>query len=67
MNYSQEVFGKLDVDKICKLSKLYHSTNVELLAKYKNIASHLHIPLQSGSPLILKRMNRKYTCKEYNR
>ena len=34
LRIDQEVFGKLDVDKICKLSKLYHSTNVELLAKY---------------------------------
>ena len=34
LRIDQEVFGKLDVDKICKLSELYHSTNVELLAKY---------------------------------
>lgn len=29
-----EEFNKLNVDKIDKLSKLYHSTNVELLSKY---------------------------------
>lgn len=29
-----EEFNKLDVDKIDKLSSLYHSTNVELLARY---------------------------------
>lgn len=34
LRIDQEVFSKLDVDKICKLSELYHSTNVELLAKY---------------------------------
>ena len=34
LRIDQEVFGKLDVYKICKLSELYHSTNVELLAKY---------------------------------
>lgn len=34
LRIDQEVFGKLDVDKICKLSELYHSTNVVLLAKY---------------------------------
>ncbi len=27
-------FDKLDIDKINKLSNLYHSTNIELLAKY---------------------------------
>ena len=34
LRIDQEVFGKLNVDKICKLSELYHSPNVELLAKY---------------------------------
>ena len=33
---------------------------LELLAKYSNLANHLHIPLQSGSEEIVKRMNRKY-------
>ena len=30
----EEVFNKLDVDKISKFSELYHSRNVVLLAKY---------------------------------
>jgi predicted transcriptional regulator of viral defense system len=34
LRIDEEIFKKLDIDKICKLSKLYHSTNVELLAKY---------------------------------
>lgn len=33
---------------------------ISLFKEYKNLASHLHIPLQSGSELILKKMNRKY-------
>lgn len=33
---------------------------LELLGKYPNLANHLHIPLQSGSEEIVKRMNRKY-------
>ncbi len=33
---------------------------IKLLEKYDNFASHLHIPLQSGSASILKKMNRKY-------
>lgn len=33
---------------------------IKLLKKYKNIANHLHIPLQSGSSKILKLMHRHY-------
>lgn len=34
LRIDEEAFNKLDILKINKLSKLYHSTNVELLAKY---------------------------------
>ncbi len=38
---------------------------LNLLKKYKNIANHLHIPLQSGCDSTLRRMNRKYLTKDY--
>ncbi len=38
---------------------------LHLLENNKSIASHLHIPLQSGSENILKLMNRKYDKKYY--
>lgn len=34
LRIDKEEFNKLNVDKIIKLSNLYHSTNIELLAKY---------------------------------
>ena len=37
---------------------------INLLSSRKNIAKHLHIPLQSGSSSVLQRMNRKYTKEE---
>lgn len=33
---------------------------LEILENYPVIADHLHIPLQAGSDIVLKRMNRKY-------
>ncbi|MEI3536046.1 MAG: tRNA (N(6)-L-threonylcarbamoyladenosine(37)-C(2))-methylthiotransferase MtaB, partial [Bacilli bacterium] len=38
---------------------------ISLLKKYPTIAPHLHIPLQSGSDTVLKRMKRKCTCEEF--
>ena len=38
---------------------------IELMAYSKKICPHLHIPLQSGDPDILRAMNRHYSPKEY--
>ena len=38
---------------------------VETMAKYQNICSHIHLPVQSGSNRILKAMNRLHTREEY--
>ena len=38
---------------------------INLVKTRKNIAKHLHIPLQSGSSTVLQRMNRKYNCDEF--
>ena len=38
---------------------------IKVMGKYSNIMPHLHLPVQSGSNVILKRMNRKYTKEEY--
>jgi len=38
---------------------------VNHLKNSKKLCRHLHIPIQSGDDQILKKMNRKYTSKEY--
>ena len=38
---------------------------LSVMASYENIANHVHLPLQSGSNQILKKMNRKYTREWY--
>ncbi|MCX7697057.1 MAG: MiaB/RimO family radical SAM methylthiotransferase [Bacteroidales bacterium] len=38
---------------------------IELVAESPLFMPHFHIPLQSGSNLILEKMNRKYTSQEY--
>ncbi len=38
---------------------------IETMAKYDNICEHIHLPLQSGSNRILKKMNRLHTIEEY--
>lgn len=38
---------------------------IDVIAENKNISRHFHLPLQSGSNEILKKMNRGYTAEEY--
>ena len=40
--------------------KLLHT-----MARYPNVCRHIHLPVQSGSDVMLERMNRKYTRAHY--
>lgn len=38
---------------------------IDVVAKYDNVMPYIHLPVQSGSDEILKKMNRRYTKEEY--
>ena len=40
---------------------------IGVIAKYENIMPYIHLPIQSGSDNILKKMNRRYTIDEYKK
>ncbi|MBR1774446.1 MAG: tRNA (N6-isopentenyl adenosine(37)-C2)-methylthiotransferase MiaB [Bacteroidales bacterium] len=38
---------------------------VDAIASYPNICKYIHLPVQSGSDVMLEKMNRKYTSEQY--
>ena len=40
---------------------------IDVIAEYDNIMPYIHLPIQSGSDEILKKMNRKYTIEKYKK
>ena len=43
----------------------FNDRMIEVIAKYPNIMKFIHLPVQSGSSEVLKRMNRRYTREDY--
>ena len=43
----------------------FHTQVFDVMAKYDNIMPYMHLPVQSGSNSVLKRMNRRYTREQY--
>ena len=70
-NFSSLVKDILDIKDLYRLrissieESEIDSKLIELINTRKNLATHFHIPLQSGSDTVLKRMNRKYDCKQF--
>ena len=52
---------KMCADSTCDLS----DELIEVMANNPKICKHLHLPIQSGSTEILKKMNRRYTKEDY--
>ena len=74
--YKDENFATLleNVAKVSGLKRLRYTSPhpqdislklLDVMSKYDNICNSIHLPLQSGSDRILKRMNRTYTRKHF--
>jgi len=63
-----EEVAKKDLEKISFVSSNpwdFSDELIETIAKYPNIDRLLHLPFQAGDDEVLKKMNRRYTGKEY--
>ena len=64
----------MELEKMEKIDRISYTTShpndmteelIELHATSKKLNPYLHLPVQSGSDVILKNMNRNYTAKDY--
>ena len=57
--------GKFRVRFMTSHPKDFNKSVVDVIASSNNICHNIHLPIQSGSNEILRRMNRKYTVEQY--
>ena len=60
--------SKLDIARIrftTSHPKDFSDALIDVIAKRDNVMPYIHLPVQSGSDSVLKKMNRKYTKAEY--
>jgi len=60
--------NKIDIPRVRFMTphpRDFDDRAIEALAQGGNLLDHIHLPVQSGSSEILRRMNRKYTREEY--
>jgi len=72
LNYTManllEDTAKIGIDRIRFVTSHpwdFSDEMIDVIAKYDNIMPYIHLPIQSGSDRILKKMNRRYTIEEY--
>ena len=66
--YLLEEVAKLGVPRLRFLTSYpsdFKDNVIDVMAKYPNIMKYLHLPVQSGSDSILKKMGRRYTKEQY--
>ena len=60
-----KIQGKFRIRFMTSHPKDFNEDVVKVMKKYKNICRLVHLPVQSGSNVILKEMNRRYTREKY--
>ena len=68
MAYLLEDVAKTNIDRIRFVTSHpwdFTDEMIDIMAKYKNIMPHIHLPVQSGNTKILKLMGRRYTKEDY--
>ncbi|HLR89053.1 MAG TPA: tRNA (N6-isopentenyl adenosine(37)-C2)-methylthiotransferase MiaB [Atopostipes sp.] len=63
-----EELSKIDIPRIrftTSHPRDFDDRLIEVLAKGGNLLDHIHLPVQSGSSEVLRKMNRKYTRESY--
>ena len=63
-----EDLAKLDIKRIRFMTSYPRDIDldtIKIMAKYPNIMPHIHLPIQSGSDTILKKMNRHYSVSDF--
>src|SRR5690625_6190568 len=63
-----EDLSKIDIPRIrftTSHPRDFDDRLIEVLAKGGNLLDHIHLPVQSGSSEVLRKMNRKYTRESY--
>lgn len=66
--YLLEEVAKLGIPRLRFLTSYpsdFKDNVIDVIAKYDNIMKYIHLPLQSGSDSVLRRMGRRYSSKEY--
>lgn len=64
----QEILDRTTFDRIRFMTshpKDLSDALIELVGREQRLCSHIHLPLQSGSDDVLRRMNRRYTLRQY--
>ncbi|MBN1214565.1 MAG: tRNA (N6-isopentenyl adenosine(37)-C2)-methylthiotransferase MiaB [Candidatus Lokiarchaeota archaeon] len=65
LNKVNKIEGIERVRFITSHPKDFHLDLIQVIKESKKICEHIHLPLQSGSDRILKKMNRQYDMQQY--